>query len=302
MSLKSPILRPTIKKKHQSNLSHVEQKGLKLIQQKIKNKEISITAHDKGQGFVTLEPDALKEKAKAAFQNVTTNTNNRTKTLEGRIQRKLLKLKNEGKIKEVDYKQIYPTGSVAPTSYPLIKAHKPNKNYPARNIVSHRGCPQEGLSSYLIPILQPLLKDSLYTCKNSVDFVQKIKNLKLDDDEILVSFDAEALYPSIPLDKCIKVIEERLKNDNTLSNRTSLTADDIIELVNLCFSTSDFIYDSIHHTAEKSGPIGLSLMVVVAKIWMDYTLNEGKQIAIQKNVPIPRSLVAYIDDAWGIQK
>ena len=56
--------------KLKSKLTTTEQKGLKL-QQKIKIKEIAITAHNKGQGFVTLKPESLKEKAKAAFQNVT---------------------------------------------------------------------------------------------------------------------------------------------------------------------------------------------------------------------------------------
>ena len=174
---------------------------------------------------------------------------NRTKLLEGCIQRKLLKLKNKGKIKESDYKQIYPSGCTPASSYPLLKAHKPNKDYPARNIVSHRGCPQDALSSYLIPILQPLLKKSPYKCKNSSDFVDKIKNLRLGDD-ILVSFDAEALYPSIPLSKCIKEIERRLSNDDSLASHTPLLPSDIVDLINLCFSTSDFIYDGIHRTAE----------------------------------------------------
>ena len=78
---------------HKPNLTQTEQKGLKQLQNKIKEGEIAITPHDKGIGFVTLEPEKLKEKATSAFQNVTTNTPNRTKTVQGTIQRKLLKLK-----------------------------------------------------------------------------------------------------------------------------------------------------------------------------------------------------------------
>ena len=54
--------------RHQNNLSKIEQKGLKILQGKIKKEEISVIAHDKGQGFVTLEPQDLKDKAKAAFK------------------------------------------------------------------------------------------------------------------------------------------------------------------------------------------------------------------------------------------
>ena len=253
-------------RRHTSNLTTTEKKGLKILKQKIKDNEIAITPHDKGLGFVTLDPQSLKDKATAAFQNVTANTPDRTKTLEGSIQRKTLKLKKEGKISEKDYKQMYPSGCIAPASYPLLKAHKPAKHYPARNIISHRGCPQEGLASFLIPIIRALLKDSPYACKNSHEFIKFTKDVKLRADEILASFDATALFPSIPLQKCIEVIKQLLLNDPTLSSRTSLTPDDIISLIQLCLSTSDFIYDGVHHTASQSGPIGLSLMVVIAEI------------------------------------
>ena len=107
---------------HKTNLTPIEQKGLKTVQKKIKDGEISITPHDKGLGFVVLEPQALKDKATAAFQNVTSDTNDRTKALEGKIQRKLLKLKKENKIKESDYKQIYPSGCTPPLLLPPRKS------------------------------------------------------------------------------------------------------------------------------------------------------------------------------------
>lgn len=35
--------------------------------------------------------------------------------------------------------------------------------------------------------------------KNSFDFVEKIRDMHIDDDELMVSFDEEALFPSIPI-------------------------------------------------------------------------------------------------------
>ena len=43
--------------------------------------------------------------------------------LEIKIQKKLLELKKEEKLSENEYKQIYPSGSLIPVAYPLIKAH-----------------------------------------------------------------------------------------------------------------------------------------------------------------------------------
>ena len=53
-------------------------------------------------------------------------------------------------------------------------------------------------------------------CKNSQTF---IKNIKIKLDEQLVSFDAEALYPSIPLNKCIEIINLKTKQINK-NNKT----------------------------------------------------------------------------------
>ena len=135
-----------------------------------------------------------------------------------------------------------------------------------------------------------------------MDFIEKIKDLTLEKDEDLISLEAEALYPSLPLAKCIDIIHQRLQNDPSLSNRTLLTADDITELVRLCFSTSNFIYDGIHHTAEDSGPVGLILMTDIANIWMDHTLQEATKIAVGKGISVPRNMCVYVDDIFGIQK
>ena len=160
---------------------------------------------------------------------------------------------------ENEYKQIYPSGSLIPVAYSLIKAHKKNKNFPARNIISHRGCPQEALASYLIPLIQPLVDACDYTCKNSVKLVQSLKEITLKEDEYLVSFDAEAIFPSIPLQKCIALINKELKKDTYLHKRTSLTADDITGVINLCMFSANFIYDNTIYSMKDSGPMGSAL-------------------------------------------
>ena len=105
---------------------------------------------------------------------------------------------------------------------------------------------------------------------------------------------------SIPLKKCIELIGQMLANDDSLKNRTLLTPSDIVDLMNLCLSTSDFLYDDTHHTAKDSGPIGLSLMVPIAQVWMDHTIKEAVKIAGERNIAVPRSLKVYMDDTFGI--
>ena len=118
--------------------------------------------------------------------------------------------------------------------------------------------------------------------ENSYEFAKKIKSLKLPPGTKMYSFDAEALYPSIPIADCIKEILRQLKEDETLKNRTNLTSDDIADLISLCLETTDFVYNNRHNTTNDSGPIGLSLMVYIAQIWMIYTIKQAVKLAEEK--------------------
>ena len=111
-----------------------------------------------------------------------------------------------------------------------------------------------------------------------------------------MSFDATALFPSVPIREALGHILELLEADNTLHTRTKLTPYDIIDLADICLSTSDFVYDERHHTTEQSGPIGLSLMVTVSVIWMDNTMKTAVKTAKARHIPVPRLIFTYVDD------
>ena len=180
-----------------------------------KDKEIAITPFDKGQGFVVIEKEKLVEKAEKEIQNVTLDTPDTTSSLERKIQGKLRDLKKQGKIDDATYKNIYPSGSTTPTANPAIKAHKPAKEFPARLITSHINAPQENIASHLNDILKPFIANSPHVCKNSFEFVEKLKKVKLRPHTKLVSYDATALFPSVPINDALKHILDRPHSPRT---------------------------------------------------------------------------------------
>ena len=114
----------------------------------------------------------------------------------------------------------------------------------------------------------------------------------------MTSYDATALFPSVPINDATNHILTLLEEDPSLPLRTSLSPYDIIDLIDICLSSSDFVYNDRHHTTNDSGPIGLSLMVTVSQIWMVYTMEEAIKIARQRNCTIPRNINIYMDDCW----
>ena len=118
----------------------------------------------------------------------------------------------------------------------------------------------------------------------------------------MVSFDAAALFPSVSIGDCIQHILSLLTQDQDLHKRTQLTPTDITDLIKVCLSSSDFLYNDRHHTTKDSGPIGLSLMVLVSQIWMMHTMESAIGLARQRLLAIPRHIFIYMDEIWCVIK
>ena len=66
--------------------------------------------------------------------------------------------------------------------------------------------------------------------KNANDGVRDVSKVRIESDEEFQSYDVSVLFTSVPVDKALEVIGERLELDHILSYRTPLTPDDIIWL------------------------------------------------------------------------
>ena len=73
-----------------------------------------------------------------------------------------------------------------------------------------------------------------------------MKDVVLDDDEIFVSYDVKSLFTNVPVEdlESISVWEHRLRNDDTLGDRTTMNVSTIINLLRFCLTTTSFRYDN----------------------------------------------------------
>ena len=113
------------------------------------------------------------------------------------------------------------------------------------------------------------------------------------------SYDATALFPNVPINDAINLVEEKLKNDPTLNKRTKLTPKEIADLMRHCLESSDFLCFDRHHTTKDSGPIGLSLMVVISQLWMLHTFESAIVSANQQKLQAPQNVAIYMDDCFS---
>ena len=130
------------------------------------------------------------------------------KSIEGKIQRILRKLKNRLSSKE--FYQLYPTGSCPGKFYSTVKIHKLPlngfiDNLPLRPTVSNIGTASFQLAKYLAKLLSPLAQSN-YTINSTKDIMIKIKNEKIPENYEMVSFDVKSLFTLVPLEHTIDII------------------------------------------------------------------------------------------------
>ena len=222
----------------------------------------------------------------------------RDRNLVTKFQRLLCKIKKEVDIPKKLYQQLYPSDGIPPRLYGQIKAHKIAKNYPMRTVVSTVGSPAYKVSAYLVNLIQPTLNKNEIRITNSSSFVNEAKTWTIDTNEIQVSYDVVALYPSIPVEKAKIIMLELLKNDfEDVKSRTIFTLNNIKSMIDLCMENSYFLWNDKIYQLIDSGPIGLSLMVVMAEGFLQ--IIERKSIEIALSLPQPISPIThrrYVDD------
>ena len=90
--------------------------------------------------------------------------------------------------------------------------------------------------------------------KNTQHFVDHIKQVNLEPGETITSFDVKALFISVPVDPSIQKVQQKLTQDTTLPQRTSMSIPQIIKLLEFCLKHTYFLfqckyYEQLHGAA-----------------------------------------------------
>ena len=194
------------------------------------NNRLVLTA-DKGVALVVMDKEDYVHKAKELLDQPTYRSisNDPTTKYKNKLVNLLKSIKSKVEIEEALYKKLYPTGAGSPKFYGLPKIHK--EGIPLRPLVSSIGAASYETAKELAKILKPLVGKSMYHVHNTQDFIQQIKDIKLQKDQCMVSFDVKALFTSVPIRPAINTIKKLLEEDPELHKRTPLSVSNIIRLL-----------------------------------------------------------------------
>ena len=272
------------------NISPKEREALKNLAM---DKSITILPADKGRMTVVMNTSDYKQKAKELLGDSSTYKvlkKDPTAVFSRKIKKSLQELRQAEVIDEPLKRRLSPTSTLTPRFYGLPKVHKPGT--PLRPIVASRGSITYNLARYIADTLSPLMGRNGYSLKNSAEMVKELREVTLDEDDILISFDVKALFTSVPVDQSLDIILERLQNDPTLGERTPLSAVQVRDLLAICLKTTYFQFDSVLYAQVEGAAMGSPVSPIVANIFMEW-FEDNAIASFQYELTLWRR---YVDD------
>ncbi|XP_072050219.1 uncharacterized protein [Amphiura filiformis] len=281
----------------EQNVTKEERKAIKDLK---KAEDIIILPADKGKSTVLLDKVEYEEKVNTMLGDKKTYEElpaDPTAKYKRKLVSALSKLKNEGKITETKYKQLYPTAENVPRLYCTPKIHKPNT--PLRPIVDYTATIGYSTSRWLADILGGLVGNTQHHVKNSKQLAEDLAKVVIEEEDILNSHDVVSLFTNTPIDQVLEIVKNRLEKESLLReyNRDTgfkITSEDVVHLLEFILTTTYFTFKGKIYRQLFGTAMGSPVSPIAANIFMEAL--EQQAIATAPLDCRPKLWLRYVDE------
>ena len=176
--------------------------------------------------------------------------------------------------------------------YLLPKIHKRLYEVPGRPVISNCGAPTEKVSEFLDFHLKSIMQEGASYIKDTTDFQEKVKSLRVPKDAFLVTADVVGLYPNIPHEAGLKSLKEALDR----RREKKISTEDLVKMPEFLLKSNYFEFDRSVYQQVSGTAVDTKFAPPYACIFMDRLENSflGKQSLK------PLVWLRYIDDIFFI--
>ena len=121
-------------------------------------------------------------------------------------------------------------------------------------------------------------------------------DIKLTDDEILVSYDVRSLFTSTPINQSITICEKKLRQDKLLSERTTMSITTVTQLLRFCLTSTNFQFNGQLYRQLEGVAMGSPVSSVIADIFM----ADFEETALYNYACPPRIWLRFVDNVLSV--
>ncbi|CAH8513655.1 unnamed protein product [Heterobilharzia americana] len=131
-------------------------------------------------------------------------------------------------------------------------------------LLSIPGTPTYNISRELSRKLKHPVQSCGHSIKSPTEFLENIKSINMENDELMISLDVTAPYTSIEPQLANETMSLQLTEDTTLSESIKLKCSSLMELTDLCLTTY-FQFNAKIYKQMKETPMGSPKSGLIAK-------------------------------------
>ncbi|KAI7790206.1 hypothetical protein IRJ41_018224 [Triplophysa rosa] len=281
------------------NLSLKEKIALQALRQ---NREIIIKPADKGSSIVVMDREQYQREALRQLRNTdfyVELTEPLYKQTESQIVEILENIRVEKHLTKQQVEYIKGRGEPRPRRFYLLpKIHIARTTWtlgdvlPGRIIVSDCGSESYGVAEWLDYHLTPLVNKHPSHIKDTCDFLDKIRQVRIPIGASLFSMDVTSLYTEIEIDRGLQAVT-RCLSENPRQGRPDQA---ILELLGISLRQNDFEFDGKWYLQVKGTAMGKRFAPAYANIYM----AEWERTLQEQGGQWPFCYWRYVDDIWGV--
>lgn len=256
--------------------------------------DIVITQSDGGKHSVVMYSNEYKGKMSELLSDSHTyeRTNVDTQLLIERSDRCIHELMGAGAVDRAEAGRLSDGGTALAKIYSLPKVHK--ESTPLRPVTSTHASPGRNLAGKLVEWLTPFFRDERLHIDNSEECKRMLKDIKLEPDDGLVSFDVVSMFTNIPTELAIECV---MSKADEIGKSRGISPELLSRLLKFTLQECSFFTYEMQTYKQVTGlPMGSPTSPLMTRAVMSDLINKQKP----KMLVQPKFLGIYVDDTISV--